>query len=408
MISSVPNPASVPVSQTRYLARQPILDARENVFGYELLFRGGPENLFCAINSDRASLSTMDYSLALGSPALTHGKRSFINCTRDILVGGLVTLLPPDSTVLEILEDVPPDDEVIAACRRLRALGYSLALDDFTAECLGSPFLDLVTFVKVDLRLNEPSKLGAIAHKLSSRGLRLIAEKVETREELQLSRAAGYHFFQGYFFCKPTIVTSRDISHSHHNHLRLLQTAVDPEMNFKALERIIRSDVALCYRLLRYLNSAAFGLYPVRSIMHALTLIGEREIRKWIALVTATSLAANKTPELVRVALIRARFCESMAPAPRGDDYFLAGLFSLLNVMLDRPMSDLVGELPVAAECRVALLGGDTPLASLLRQCGLLESADPETLQENTDSELIFERYQNACVWADTLIGDIL
>jgi EAL and modified HD-GYP domain-containing signal transduction protein len=116
------DPATHPPG-TRYLARQPILDIHENIFGYELLFRGGPETLFCAVNSDAASLSTMDYSLVLGTQSLTHGKRAFINCTRELLVGGLVTLLPPDLSILEILEDVPPDRDVIAACRRLRSLG---------------------------------------------------------------------------------------------------------------------------------------------------------------------------------------------------------------------------------------------------------------------------------------------
>src|SRR5690348_13587679 len=127
---------AIHLNETRYLARQAILDSFENVFGYELLFRGGPETLFSAINSDRASMSTIDYSLTLANPTLTNGKRVFINCTRELLVGGLVTLLPPDLTVLEILEDVEADDEVIAACRRLRSFGYSLALDDFTADRL--------------------------------------------------------------------------------------------------------------------------------------------------------------------------------------------------------------------------------------------------------------------------------
>ncbi|HEY3297774.1 MAG TPA: EAL domain-containing protein, partial [Armatimonadota bacterium] len=325
-MSQVVSIPSKPIHQreTRYLARQPILDCHENIFGYELLFRGGPETLFSALNSDRASLSTIDYSLTLANSTLTNGKRVFINCTRELLVDGLVTLLPPDLTVLEILEDVKADDEVIAACQRLRSFGYSLALDDFTADRMGSPLLDLVSFVKVDLRLNERSQLGAIAHRLSSRGLRLIAEKVETREELELAQSAGYQFFQGYFFCKPTMMKSRDISPAQQNQIRLLKTVIDPQLDLRELEKIIRSDVSLCYRLLRYLNSAAFGLYPVRSIMHALTLIGEREVRKWIALVTAASLACNRPPELMRIALIRAKFCELQAERQQADDYFLA------------------------------------------------------------------------------------
>lgn len=405
MSQAVANPSpAVHLNETRYLARQPILDGYENVFGYEFLFRGGPETLFSAINSDRASLSIIDYSLTLANASLTNGKRVFINCTRELLVGGLVTLLPPDLVVLEILEDVAADDEVIAACRRLRSFGYSLALDDFTADRMGSPFLDLVSFVKVDLRLNEKTQLCAIAQRLSNRGLRLIAEKVETREELEISHAAGYQYFQGYFFCKPMMMKSRDISPAQQSQVRLLKTVMNPELDLRELEKIIRSDVSLCYRLLRYLNSAAFGLYPVRSIMHALTLIGEREVRKWIALVTAASLACNRTPELVRVALVRAKFCELMANRQKADDYFLAGLFSLLDVMLERPMNQLVSELPVSVECRQALLGTENAIAGLLKKCRFLESADPGDDGSDSGSDLLWEAFQKASYWTDSLL----
>jgi EAL and modified HD-GYP domain-containing signal transduction protein len=404
---SNPTPA-IHLNETRYLARQPILDIYENVFGYELPFRGGPETLFSAISSDRASMSTIDYSLTLANATLRNGKRVFINCTRELLVGGLVTLLPPDLTVLEILEDVEADDEVIEACRGLRSLGYSLALDDFTADRLGSPFLELVSFVKADLRLNDKEQVVSIAQRLSSRGLRLIAEKVETREELEFSQAAGYQYFQGYFFCKPTMMKSRDISPAQQSQIRLLKTVIDPELDLRELEKIIRSDVSLCYRLLRYLNSAAFGLYPVRSIMHALTLIGEREVRKWIALVTAASLAWERTPELVRTALVRAKFCELLADRHRADDYFLAGLFSLLDVMLEQPMGELVSELPVSTECRQALLGAKNDISGLLDRCRMLESLGPGGENTESGSEFLWDTFNSASYWTDSLLQTAL
>jgi EAL and modified HD-GYP domain-containing signal transduction protein len=402
--------ATVPTPRThgiRYLARQPILDAHENVFGYELLFRGGPETLFCAINSDRASLSTMDYSITLGAGSLTNGKRAFINCTRELLVGGLVTLLPSDLTILEILEDVEPDPEVLAACRRLRSLGYLLALDDFTGDAMGSPFFELVSFVKLDLRATDPSQIRPIAKKLSHRGFQLVAEKVETREEFDVCLHAGFQYFQGYFFCRPTILTRRDISPAQQSQLKLLRMANDPKLDLKGLENIVRSDVSLCYRLLRYLNSAAFGVYPVRSIMHALTLLGEREVRKWIAFVTAALLAGDSTPELVRMAMVRGKFCECLAPPNRSDDYFLAGLFSLLDTMLERPMEQLAAELPVSDECRAALVGGDNEIANLLRQCSACEKADFDTETATQGSETIWDAFHRASVWTDSLVGTV-
>lgn len=392
----------------RYLARQPILDRQERVFGYELLFRGGPETLWSAVNSDRASLSTMDYSLVFGTGTLTGGKRAFINCTRELLVDGLVTLLPPDSTVLEILEDVEPEPEVIKACHRLRSLGYILAMDDFDAEDMDSAFLDLATYIKVDLRATSRNDQATIAQRLSRRGLILIAEKVETRDEFEFASGVGYQFFQGYFFCKPTIVSTHEIPSVQRNQLRLLQAASDPTLDLHALEQIIRPDVSLCYRLLRYLNSAAFGLYPVRSIHHALTLLGEREIRKWIALVSAAMLAKSKTPELARMAIVRAKFCETYAASDQRENYFLAGLFSLLDAMLERPMEQLVGDLPIPDECRAALLGNRNRLFELLQLCELCEKGEFDETTQDSDGASLWDTFHSAVTWSDAVIGATL
>lgn len=396
-----------PAPSLRYLARQPILDVRENIFGYELLFRDGPTGFLTAMNSDRASMTTMDSSLLLGATSLTGGKRAFINCTRELLVGGLVTLLPPDLSVLEVLEDVEPDKEVLQACRRLRALGYTLAMDDFLARDLGSPLLELVKLIKVDLRATTRIEQREIATLLGRRGLTLLAEKVETREDFDFVASNGYRYFQGYFFCRPVTLATRDIPATQQNHLRLLQSAHDPTIDIKTLERIIRPEVALCYRLLRYLNSAAFGLYPVRSIQHALNLLGEREIRKWIAMVTTAMLAQNKPPELVRMAMVRGNFCESFAPEETREDHFLAGLFSLLEAMLDRPMDRIVADLPISADCRRALLGEKNPISDLLRLCGECEHGDfAQIISRNTEAEsaVIWNRYHQAIVWSDLVL----
>jgi EAL and modified HD-GYP domain-containing signal transduction protein len=204
------------------------------------------------------------------------------------------------------------------------------------------------------------------------------------------------------------MMKSRDISPAQQNQIRLLKTVIDPQLDLRELEKIIRSDVSLCYRLLRYLNSAAFGLYPVRSIMHALTLIGEREVRKWIALVTAASLACNRPPELMRIALIRAKFCELQAERQQADDYFLAGLFSLLDVMLEQPMDELVSELPISLKCRQALLGADNEISELLEHCRNLESVAPSGQGSKLRSEFLWEIFQRASCWTDLLLQTAL
>lgn len=391
----------------RYIARQPILDAHEIIYGYELLFRDGPAGFLSAVNSDRASMTTMDSSLLLGSTSLTGGKRAFINCTRELLVSGLVTLLPADLTVLEILEDVPPDHEVLAACRRLKLAGYTLAMDDFGLSQQDSPLLEFASIIKVDQRASSPEDMECIAHHFGRRGLILLSEKVETREEFEFAASLGYRYFQGYFFCRPVTLTTRDIPASEHNYLLLLQASQDPHLDLSSLERVIRPEVALCYRLLRYLNSAAFGLYPVRSIHHALTLLGEREVRKWIAMVTTAMMAQSKPPELIRMAMVRGRFCEYFAPPNQGEDYFLTGLFSLLDAMLDRPMERLVSDLPISERCRKALLGEESELTSLIAICLACEQGNFDRTDRDrsaVESAEIWKRFQAATDWASAIM----
>lgn len=389
----------------RYIAKQPILDAHENVFGYELLFRDGPQSLFSGVNPNHASLNTMDYSLALGTGTLTGDKLAFVNCTRELLVNRLVTLLPPGKTVLEILEDIAPDPDVLAACHHLRGLGYQFALDDFIESNLDTPFLDHATIVKVDVRANGKAGQVRIARNLAPRGFQLLAEKVETRKEFEFLRSHGYQYFQGYFFCRPITLQTRDIPAAQLNRLRLMRAISDPALNLKQIEKIIRLDVSLSYRLLRYLNSAAFGLYPIRSVMHALTMLGESEVRKWVALVTAGILGQDKTPELVRIAVVRAKFCESCAPRSKSEPYFLTGLFSLLDAMLDRPMSQLLPELPISDECRVALLRGENSLSGLLEECERCERGEFDGDRTgDSHRETVYRTFREATLWADAAL----
>jgi len=411
-VAALPNTVELPGPPTlRYLARQPILDLKGSVVGYELLFREGPAGFLTAINSDRASMTTMDSSLLLGAASLTSGKRAFINCTRELLVGGLVTLLPPDLTVLEVLEDVVPDREVLLSCRRLRAQGYALAMDDFVAKDSASPLLDLVRYVKVDLRATSHDEQRSIVRELSHRAIDLVAEKVESREEYDFAVSLGFRLFQGFYFCRPVTLATRDIPATANSYMRLLRASQSAELDLADLEKLIRPEVALCYRLLRYLNSAAFGLYPVRSIRHALTLLGEQEVRKWIALVTTAMLAKNKPAELVRMAMVRGRFCELHASGNGEEDYFLAGLFSLLDAMLDRPMENLVHDLPISDACRTALLGGRNHIADCIRFCVNCERGDFQQDGEHLDPpqlENIWQRFRSATLWSDAVLAATL
>ncbi len=247
--------------------------------------------------------------------ALTGPQPAFINCTRNVLLRDVITLLPRDRVVIEVLEDVPADEEVLAACDRLRRAGYSIVLDDYVPSSDNARLLLFADMVKVDFLATDAARQAAIAAEMRRRGIRLVAEKIETREQFQFALRLGYHYFQGYFFCKPQSLTMHDIPCSKLSYVQVLSIANRDLYEVGELERAILREPSLCYRLLRYLNSAAFGLFPVRSIRHALSLLGQREIRKWVSIVVVISISSDRPCELISSALSRARTCEALAAA---------------------------------------------------------------------------------------------
>ncbi len=349
----------------RYVARQPIFDSARNVIAYELLFRGGDKDHCDATDGDAATLSTIDVSLFAGPDSLTDGLPGFVNCTRELLVNGTVTALPRDRAVLEILETVPPDAEVLTACSALKRSGYRLAIDDFAGDLTRDPLIALADIIKVDFALTTSEMRSAIATRYSRRGLTLLAEKVETQEDFESAVAMGYRYFQGYFFCKPVTIVAQDIRCLQPAYVALLATVYDQKFDLEAIEKAIRCEPSLCYRLLRYLNSAAFGVYPVRSIRHAIALLGQRELQKWISIVTAIAMAGPRSSELISDALIRAYFMEAMAlrlRATHATEYFLAGMFSLIDAMLNQRLDVVLANLPLSTIVKEAVLGHPSPI----------------------------------------------
>jgi EAL and modified HD-GYP domain-containing signal transduction protein len=261
--------------------------------------------------------------------------------------------------VLEILEDVPADEETVRECRLLKNAGYKFALDDIVSITDRLAFFDIADIIKVDFILAALSQQQAITKRFRGRGVQFLAEKVETHEQFRSAVNMGYTLFQGYFFCRPETMEARDLPSVHSGHLALLRKVCEPELDIPEIARAIREEPSLYYRLLRYLNSAAFGHYPVKSIIHALNLLGRDEIRRWATLVAVISLAGPRSAELIHLALVRARFCELLAEhkALPAQDFFQAGLFSLLDAILNRPLSQIVEHIPLSESCRDALTG---------------------------------------------------
>lgn len=395
------------VKQLRYVARQPILDRDEHVFGYELLFRNGLENTFAG-DCDEASRATLDRSLVMGVDVLCDGRRAFINCTRDTLIKGLVTLLPSTSTVVEVLETVPADPDVLTACQSLKEGGYTIALDDFVADDKREALAEMADIIKVDMKLTTDEQRVAILKKFGYWRHRWLAEKIETRESFMRARDQGFVYFQGFFFRRPEKLRTRDLPGNRLNYLRMLQQVSRPELDVPALEGLIKLEASVCYRLLRYLNSSVFALKnEVRSVRHALSMLGEREVRRWVRLVAAVGAGQEKPTDLVLSALVRARFGELLQPlVPHGDsDLFLLGLMSLIDAMLEMPMSDVLSHVPLDHETKAVLLSKPSELRPvyqlmLAHESGEWEAAEQLSAALHLDSEEVAGFYWRAQQWA--------
>lgn len=397
----------VPALPTRFVARQPIFDASEKVFGYELLFRDGLTNYFRSDDHEQAARDTLDSSLLLGLDMLCGTHYAFINCTRELLLGDYAGLLPSKQTVMEVLETVPPDEEVIAACRRLKQAGYRIALDDFVDKDPRQPLIELADFIKVDLKGTSHDQQAALVRQFGKQHL-MLAEKVETRQEFQATRTMGFVYFQGYFFRQPEVVSARDIPANNANYLRMLQAVSGPDINLREVENLVKSEASLCYRLLRYLNSALFCFSSeIHSIRHALSILGEREIRRWVRLVATIAAGQHKSSELVFTALVRARFCEllSMKVQHGGSDLFLMGLFSLMDAILEMRMPDLLAKIPLDRAIKNVLLGGPSHLRMVYRLMLAQESGEWPAVDElakllHLERDELASCYWKAMRWA--------
>ena len=218
--SSASNALALPGQ--RFVARQPIFDRSQNVFGYELLFRNGIEDYFNA-DPELAARATLDTSLLLGINTLCANRLAFVNCTREVLFKDLITLLPPNQVVAEILETVEPEARLIAACKRLKSFGYLIALDDFAPNDPRIPLCEFADIIKVDIRATSAQERVGLMRRFGSPKCKMLAEKLETPHEFQQARDMGFVYFQGYFFCRPEIVVGREVPASRLHYIRMLE-----------------------------------------------------------------------------------------------------------------------------------------------------------------------------------------
>jgi c-di-GMP-related signal transduction protein len=394
--------------ELRYTARQPILDLRGRVHGYELLFRSGHENVFRG-DGDLATRTVLDNSVIFGLEKLTGGLPAFVNCTADALTGQLVQVLPSSMTVLEILENLEPTADLIAACRALKTSGFRLALDDFTWAPELEPLLALADYVKVDFTLSPPEERKMLIGRMRNHAVVLVAEKIETQAEYKQACAEGFTLFQGFYFCRPEMIENRKAPVNWLSYVEILQLLHSDSLDLKQLTRLVKRDTALTYRLLRLANSPLNGIRnEVHSIRDALLVVGEDAFRRMATLAITCELNARQPAEVLRMSFVRGRFCE-LASGPCGLDpseQYLLGMLSLLPAMLRLPMPALTPSLPLREEIRGALKGEMLPEGVLLRwmenqERGDWAACDATAETCRLDAEQLVRCYAAAVLWAE-------
>ncbi|MBU0993885.1 MAG: HDOD domain-containing protein [Proteobacteria bacterium] len=346
-----------------YVARQPILDFKKNLYAYELLFRDGLTNYFPDINGDEATSRVLSSSFfTIGLEKITGKKLAFINFTKNLLHQEVPLLFPKKTTVIEILENVNPEQAIIERLKQFSKKGYTIALDDFKLRTGMKSLIEVSDIIKIDFRLTPPQHLEPLVINLKARGVKLLAEKVETMEEFQKASELGFDYFQGYFFCKPEILTARDVSSTNLNLLTIMAEVNKEDFDFDKIESVMTQDVSISYKLLRYINSAFFRVsQEITSIKQAALYLGQDELRRFVSLIAMSKIASRKPEELVRHACVKARFCEAAGKKSNTgvdpNELFMVGLFSSIDAILDQPMPVILKKLPLSKRIKLTLTG---------------------------------------------------
>ncbi len=366
------------------IGRQPIFDRDFRVSAYEVLYRDTDTTDDAAMTAQVIVNTLID----LGLENIAGSLPVFFNIDETFLLNEteLTQALPPELIYFELLETVQPTAEVLAACQSLKDKGYKLALDDVIDIDSVRPFIEYLNVIKIDwLKAANPA---AIVKEFRRYPVKFLAEKIDSYESMEAAKQLNVDFYQGFFFCKPDTVSGTKPPESRMSILRAMQQAMTAT-SIDEMFAVVRQDVTLSYRLLKYINSAAFGLKrEVQSIEQALSLLGLNNIRRWLTLLAMTSLGENKPPELIRQALWRARFLESLARHMGEnivDDDFMMGLFSILDALLDCSMQESLNELSLVDHVHNGLIDLQSPMGKKLALSFAIEQGDWDLIKDFTD-----------------------
>lgn len=398
-----------------YLARQPILNVHRKLFAYELLYRGYENYTLGEVSGNKATASLLSsVFLTEGIGVISGTRPCFINFTEELLLKKVAYSFPKKQIVVEILEDVKPTPEIVEAIGELRRNGFTIALDDFVFNPAMEPLIALADIIKIDVRLTPLDTILKLLRKLERYKVKLLAEKVETKEEFEKANKLGFHYYQGYFFSKPENILVKELEATKITLFTLMAEIARKQTTLERLHKIIANDLSISYKLLRFLNSAYFyRLEKVKSVKHAIAYLGEKELRRFLILVIVSKLSMDKPAELMRLSLVRAKFCEMLAKNSILAEYdlevFLVGMFSLIDVMLETDMAVIMDKLPVSDEIRDALVLKEGMFAPFVDATIAYERKQSQKFLEHIDglgidTKVVSECYMDAVKYSNGLL----
>jgi EAL and modified HD-GYP domain-containing signal transduction protein len=406
------DPAETPSKHDIFVGRQPIYGRRLELHAYELLYRGADVDYADFSEGDRATSQVLLNTFTeFGLERIVGGHLAFINLTRGFIVGEYPLPVPRTQVVLEVLEEVEPDEQVLAGLEDLRKRGFKIALDDFVYRPEREPMLALADIIKVDILGLDSAEIRARFQQLRPRGIKLLAEKIETREQFELCRDMGFDYFQGYFLAKPNVVSGSSIPASSLNLLRLMAEFQSPDHDFDRIAEIVSQDVALSYKLLRHINAAIYGMpRRIDSIKETVTYLGLSTVKN-LACLFLLSDASEHPHELLVTAMMRAKMCECLARAhgvANPSSYFTVGLFSTLDALLNVPMDRVIKKLPLGEDLQRALLDGQGPMSEALGCTLAYERGDWDAVHcFNLPRPTIKSAFLEAVVWVEAVDQEI-
>lgn len=403
-----------------FVGRQPILDLSGNIYAYELLYRNSEENIFPGVNPEEATIELLvNTFLSIGVDAISGKGLSFINFSEKLLAQNVFDSLDPERVVIEILEDVEITPALLTRLRGLKDDGFRLALDDFILQeddLHNKKIFEIVDYIKIDFLESSPAERRAVENlKNDYPHIRLLAEKVETAEQYNAAKEVGYELFQGYFFAKPEIMEGYEIPSNMNLHFQIIKQINSEQPSITQISELIMRDVSLSYKMLRFINSPAVDVVTkVSSIKQALVLVGLKEMKKWLHVLAMRELnneEDGRVQALIDYSLTRAKLCELLAKREgkdNPDEYFLAGMFSLMNIIMKSKWEDILPLIPVSDLVADSLKGVRTNITPYLEIAEAIERFDLSRLEILTVAYGIrYEELSDICTeanrWSQTL-----